>query len=120
MSRKIDALIAEHVMGYTSEWHRGYLGPEHGCNSYTTPCGTISMPIEGLPCYSTDIKAAWEVLEKLDLEEWNWTIYPRCHNQECPSVVLHKFHHSFHIQDQIPMAICLAALKAKEVEVPDE
>ena len=91
MSREIDAKIAEHVMG---------LGPI-------------------IKAYSTDIAAAWEVVERLDEEEWNVTIYPRKHESSGSSVVMHKFHHNYHVHGDIPMAICLAALKAKGIDTSD-
>lgn len=103
--REMDALIAEKVMGWSQ-----------------TPEGFYEMDSVGrmtiLPKFSTDIAAAWEVVEELDnycLEmiretadeesgyEWQYVVVPaavfRCDHAEYVS-----YHSMAH-------AICLAALK---------
>jgi len=49
MSREIDALIAKHVMGFPFD-------------------GLVEMDLQAR--YSTEIAAAWEVVEKLSPEFW--------------------------------------------------
>jgi len=53
---ELDALVAERVMG-----HR-YSG---GVTSWCREDGKLVQPDGGLPPYSTDISAAWEVVERL-------------------------------------------------------
>ncbi len=111
MSRKIDALVAEHVME---------LEPVcvHRCGDRIQLTGLIKH-------YSTDISAAWEVVEKVKgydrVEIFNddgfWFVSIDTHDkfdQTDGHVVPRE------MCDTAPMAICLAALKAKGIEVEDE
>ncbi len=101
--RELDALVAEKVMGYGSKTNCRRTGQRWVCQ-----CGTCD-PIEA---YSTDIAAAFMVVEKipyhLKLTEYNpddgpqWTA--RFQNNGVPAQAE---------ADTIPLAICLAALKAK-------
>lgn len=106
--RELDALIAEKVFGAvrTQEKFQGYVpipgDPVYYSEVYKYPTGVnylIDDPknrhgmMGGVPHYSTDISAAWEVVEKLNKQ------------------------YSFHLNtkgsaDTAPHAICLAALKA--------
>ena len=111
MSRKIDALIAEHIFGYLMSKSK-------------TQFDYVYEPKKDVwgPCYkySTDIAAAWEVVEKfndsfVDIRHWHpeqdsgW----HCMIQTDDTCFEHP-------ADTAPMAICLAALKAKGIEVGDE
>ena len=90
MSRGIDALIAEKVMGID-----------------------IHRLTKGIPHYSTDIAAAWEVVEKEKLfsqwmlgtlqKEWQ-VVMPWADGIQLIAKA-----------DTAPRAICLAALKAKGI-----
>ncbi len=109
MSREIDALIAEKVMGLvvsdgiTTEW-------------------------DDVPHYSTDIAAAWEVYQrcfwygKTKYQPGDCLVV--CHNPYCETkeeywVAYMDYDHleCFTRADTAPMAICLAALKAKGIDV---
>lgn len=111
MSRKIDVLIAEHVMGLEV------------CESPpVAPCyvdyGVGVDGVDGwLPHYSTNIAAAWEVVERFHSagirvdtgldgkgNRYRVRIITRNITQRAKTA---------------PMAICLAALKAKGIEVED-
>lgn len=107
MSRKIDALIAKHVMSLKSIHDKDYEPL-----LYNVDENNVGLEV---PSYSTDIAAAWEVVEKINLlgergwlrkesgEEWEY----------------YKYEYDFEpiiTADTAPMAICLAALKLKGVD----
>jgi len=123
MSRKIDALVAEHVMGLPVREgpdpyvHAGTLRPmssnrwwlkgtAHGCHyDWAT-----------VPAYSTDIAAAWAVVEKFETV----TLYKVGNIYDCGIDAEHP--PDWPIvgtdQDSLPLAICLEALKAKGINKP--
>lgn len=100
--REIDAKVAMHIFG--------------------TPRGKIFYMAEGrewittrLPHYSTDISAAWKIIERLQLailpqHTAGYRVDSRT-NTQLPYVEAWA--------DTAPMAICLAALKAVGVEVKE-
>ena len=101
---ELDALVAEKVMGLGNDWCL-HVGVHPPCGS---PC-----PID----YSTDIAAAWQVVEKIGNA----------------SLVNHASGGAWHVEfelkggslpydtgDTAPHAICLAALKAVGVELAQE
>lgn len=112
--REIDALIATEIMGWRLVLNSS--GEQVGvcCPPYWFPVSP--------PKYSSDISAAWEVVEKMALigfEDfnldtsyvpggWKWTCY---------------FFDSLgkdaesRRRDTAPLAICIAALKTKGIEV---
>lgn len=101
MSRKIDALVAEHIMGW----------PGQKINV------DWSIPRGPLPNYSTNIADAWEVVEKFT---YGWQVGLTMDNEVSCSLVVDKIGISPSIEvfaPTAPMAICIAALKAKGVEV---
>lgn len=113
--RELDALIAEKVMGLG--WCQ--LMPEGYATRETGPkrcgCGAIGYPYEHHAPYSTDIAAAWLAVEKLGLfkdmvlsqsEEGMWQIHHR-----------HDEHLNNTTGSTAPLAICLAALKALDIEL---
>lgn len=95
--RQIDALVAEHVMGWADDgWPRDPQGMGH----------------ENFPKYSSDISIAWEVVEKMRADLWNVTVYI----QDTQGCTMHKYNESYYLKaDSIPLALCLAALKSKGV-----
>lgn len=125
-NRQIDALVAEKVMGWRYVYDYDTI--------YTIDPDTDKPEI--VPKYSTDIVAAWQVVEKLPYD-------PRPKGEryyECEGFTLMKLHdgrwfagwyeiipyegsHDMSeysvVADTAPMAICLAALKAVGVEIPD-
>lgn len=105
--RKIDALVAEHIMGHEME---GFRIKNKGVHD---ECGNW-YPIL-TPYYSTDISAAWEVVKKLGtwpqvMEKaenyYKWTIGYIGENYTGEA-------------DTAPLAICLAALKTKGINLQD-
>jgi hypothetical protein len=133
--RELDALVAEKVMGWepvndpdTGLWWRV---PKGGYN----PSGFQSE--DAPPAYSTDIAAAWQVVEKItrplaNIRNGEWCLdrlgYRCCEHDE--DGVHGEWRCSFraykgeddewvHVTaSTAPLAICLAALKACGVEVP--
>jgi hypothetical protein len=109
MSRKMDALIAEHVMGW--QFYRDITG------TYTTNPNTGNL--ETVPHYSTDIAAAMEVVEKIRAEgfvniEAGYSAFDVTMKDFSKGVDDIKV--VWGIQPKLPMAICLAALKLRGVE----
>ena len=104
--RELDALVAEKIMGlgqyHTPETHYEVIGCGAGC-SFCIP-----------PPYSTDIAAAWQVVEKLSMSGF-WII------KSCRVSAPGKddwiewdvmYQNQRAIADALPFAICLAALNA--------
>lgn len=130
--RDLDALIAEKVMGYV--WSRsetapaGWAGPNgdllapwrwlvrSGSRGYVPVIGGESRFIDNLRHFSTDIRAAWEVVELLN-RKGRWPQIQYGPNEDG--------FESWHVElvnpcdvkiaaETAPLAICLAALKAVE------
>ena len=121
---ELDALVAERVMGW--EARQGVLGCE-------VPPRGVPLGMGGWPTWSpsTDIAAAWEVVEKLRGPESNWNPSSPTHGDgprgQCLKILIdpmdfggvwywagpddERFVLAKH---GIPHAICLAALKAVE------
>jgi hypothetical protein len=116
--RELDALVAEKVMG----WRCRGLHPIHECPVFATGrADTLA------PHFSTDIAAAWQVVEKMGADGWNVSLY--VHRGEhggcgcsitCPYGPCEKHGNAVEtwhgVEDvrgaTVPLAICLAALKA--------
>lgn len=111
--RELDALIADKVMGLRVRHRPGM-----------EPCimPANGAPWETIPHYSTDIRAAWEVVEKLDLlnglllgrfaygrEDPYWAVYD-CGQDGLDDCRGHG--------DTPTVAICNAALKQAGVKEP--
>lgn len=108
--RELDALVAEKVMGLSVEWVKA------GDKSYIgTFISDGPVTLEGLhkvsiPHYSTDIAAAWTVVERMR-DDSKWNTFKLVWNTDGVRV-------SFRDDDNrvwgesAPRAICLAALKA--------
>lgn len=107
MSRELDAWIAEHVMGLKNVRDNGIGSKFHG-----PPSSEIGLPAV-VPHYSTDIAAAWEVVEKMD--HYMVTVWR-------PNMKIERFQCVLSMDSKVsdayattaPMAICLAAKKALE------
>jgi hypothetical protein len=108
MSREIDALIAEHVMG-----HSYGVGTAVAGIWYPRPDGSIEP-------YSTDIAAAWQVVEKVKdtLTGFGMVWHPEKQKWHVMYNYVDFNKPYFSEADTAPMAICLAALDAAGVEVP--
>lgn len=121
--RELDLLVAEKVFGYR---------PCKGNHSYACqlPIGPCWIQEDGhghmweVNCspYSTDIAAAWEVVEKLK-EDWDLDISFRHYQSGIISVVLYHQHPNLSMSQHVgnattaPLAICLAALKTEGVKI---
>lgn len=95
--RELDALIAEKVMGFPLEIIRGAPYPE--CPRH----------------YSTDIAAAWEVVEKDDGWGHDWRVKRWVSSSKPYSCTAERTAdgQNFYAEaETAPLAICLAALKA--------
>lgn len=81
--------------------------------------GHYANCLDVVPFYSTDIAAAWQVVEKL---EYNWNLYRdmgKCGHEETQGDKLYRFIYSAPgmsmagtTAETAPLAICRAALKA--------
>lgn len=104
--RALDALIAEKVMGWIE------IEGESGIDPEFDPDGILKVPR-----YSTDIAAAFEVLEKLNKLGFGHTIakqYDITNSRWVHSVSVNKvFERGVQaVTDSVPLAVCLCALKA--------
>lgn len=123
---QIDALIAEHIMGWKTEWfsyvdYEVTLGKE-GRHPFLRAYDD-SIPLEGeddyydyfdIPCYTKSIEDAWDVLDLLRKE-----YYDTLHNGI--SVKLTHRENGEEISassESIALAICIAALKTKNIPIP--
>lgn len=138
--RELDALVAKEVMGLTVGtdpiWQKVYDQPDALVE--TSPDRTLRRTLQP---YSTDIAAAWEVAEKIKEREITYAyvaleihwvavggIYSVLYTIEdrptrnCWRVAFHDTRDHCLVGDPVfheslPMAICLAALKAKGVDL---
>lgn len=114
----MDALIAEKVFGVevynTARNPKEQFLPRSRQMLDGPSCGSCEQNGLGgdayeIPYYSTDIAAAWWVVEKLHLEVGPWQVLgwraSTYHDWNDPQVV-------FAIGETAPLAICRAALKA--------
>jgi len=98
--RELDALIAEKVFGLEVEWKEGFGSKE------VFPVSRLTA----IPEYSTDIAAAWLVVEKLKGREPSIAYEGEKYGWEVSLTINHEI---FCIYGKsAPHAICLAALKA--------
>lgn len=128
--RELDALVAERVMGY-QWWHREGLRNHLLSPDAAQWAGSLDMKpgaaetdkafYNGAPPYSTDIAAAWEVIERMTAQGWHyeiggpaastphWARFGRGdydpHNDEWDE-------QHIGMGSAAPHAICLAALRA--------
>ena len=106
--RDMDALVAEKVMGDT--------------DAYYLPLGEGELNVAArVPRYSTDIAAAWQVVEKFGYSPSIHVFRSHGGKWGCkislssdPNVDAEYFGFA----ETAPLAICLAALKKAGVEVP--
>lgn len=101
--RELDALVAEKVMGLKQILTPG--GIEVGW-SISSKIGASS-----LKPYSTDIAAAWKVVEKLNLLDKNCLLHDEGKWSVCPFDGAATIYAGIDAETA-PHAICLAALKA--------
>ena len=108
--RELDALVAIAVFGAkhsgtsTAEWmHFPTTGPYADCDCEG------HMEAQVCPRYSTNIADAWEVVEKADL----WSLYGSIGDGPYRACIQFEDREGLMTADTAPLAICLAALKAK-------
>ncbi len=111
--RELDALVCELVMGWRREPQWGLT--TMGKPNKPSPEGTCSVTSEVVPHYSTDIAAAWEVVEKLcELDEFCLITYfgsgGKVDGWVCE--LMSDYKHDRMKALTAPLAICRAALKA--------
>lgn len=117
--REIDALVAKHVMGWPpaschAYWHdpdASLTGEPKGRTlSWSEP--TASGQELELPHYSTDISAAWEVVEWLRARDFIFEVSFRT-SSDVWEVQIWEQDGDIEVTrvDTAPIAICLAALK---------
>jgi hypothetical protein len=110
--RALDAEVAERVMGLDLSWRRVTLD---GTNRDLGP-------VRNVPAYSTDIAAAWEVVEHMEARWWWFALetFPNPHGINDGATVTARFkatampgqHDGVGKAEDAPLAICRAALKA--------
>lgn len=106
--RELDILVAEKVMGIIPKIETY---KTMGKEEYT------NIPVN-VPDYSTNIAAAWEIVEKMIEEGYDWELYSF---KTAPEYHWRVFCRGFgSYEATAPLGICLAALKAKGVEIYGE
>lgn len=101
--RELDALVAEKVMGWTRCDHRDLEDGLWWCRGD----GAHIWPADWTP--STDIAAAWQVVERLvALTNWEVQVFAKRHAR----YVVHASPFVVTEADTAPLAICRAALAA--------
>ena len=106
--RELDALVAEKVMGHTVTWLATAISPaQPHYVDRAIACGYLLVEY-----YSTDIGAAWQVVERMrelnygiaisDGPAWSFAVAP---NDDAGDVTCE-------LADTLPLAICRAALRA--------
>lgn len=115
MNNKIDALIAEKIMGkvnvryFRSRFVWDNVGYING-----KPIGDV-MGVVDVPEYSTNISDAWQVVKSL---KDKYRVDLVVDVVDCYVAVMDSENMYEAFAQTAPMAICLAALKAVGVEVP--
>lgn len=123
--RELDALVAERVMGWTLTTP---VDPACDFAVGTKRDGTDARRNFGrgpdgkevsFPLYSTDIAAAWQVVEKLRADGYEVQVAaepdPRVSAYHCEIARLSDSGSTVEFDDTAPLAICRAALAAVEV-----
>lgn len=102
---ELDALIAEKVFGLVLR--NTFTGEE---KPMTAAQVLAEHSIKtSIPKFSTDIRAAWKVLEELKKKHWNVTL--NCHHGEWAIWFDHGSEASAITAESAPLVICLAALE---------
>lgn len=120
--RVLDTAIARSVMGWTIDYSIPIIdivGPYADRAAWKNEHGNSAK----VPCFSTDIAAAWQVVEKMQ-EGLEWQFMLEAHSGEwlayvTPHISSPRYNsQQFEaIADTAPHAICLVALEALGVTV---
>ncbi len=131
MSRELDALIAEHVMGWTKRISADHTGsPIKALRAigviYAWKDAKKKEQGLDVPRYSTDIAAAWMVVDRMRTHVPDYRAL-RMESVPLGYTVAFYSHKNplnrvgaFVAAETAPLAICLAALKALNIEIPVE
>jgi hypothetical protein len=131
--RKLDALVAEKVMGTEKYWSVIFGGSHYGnfdsvekaqdrANKIQGDYKAAIVPYYDEPNYSTSIEAAWQVVETLDGE---WSIFGQHHlgwevSPVEASMREDRYGNPFKANaETAPLAICLASLRSKGIDVSE-
>ena len=118
--RELDTLVAEKVMGWEATADGLYWDARQKRTRLVLGSAIAKkreeMGIENGPGFvfapSTDIAAAWEVVEKADL----WSLYGSIGDGPYRACIQFEDREGLMTADTAPLAICLAALKAVSQE----
>ena len=112
--RKLDALIAEKVMGNDRDWRKYLeLRPLWVRGDKLTNDEYMAVALGGeLPHYSTQIADAWLVAEKICGDEGHFELERLYWFNAKKTGWMAIFHKGDAEADTAPLAICLAALKS--------
>lgn len=102
--KKIDTLIAKHVFDMNWEW----------CDTIDGPSAPVDSITSLFPPYSTDIAAAWEVLAEFERA----LVSLACGSMTIVDIFKDGVRYEAKA-DTVALAICLAALKVKGIEVSE-
>ena len=135
--RHVDALVAEHIMKEPKYWAVMFGGSHYGNLTTVAEAEAVAKQIQGdykahlypyydEPCYSTDIAAAWLVVEKLAQDGWSynleWKGKGRGYEFTAEGCLIRwkdAEHQTVHaVGDTVPLFICTLALRAVGVELP--
>jgi len=116
-NEKIDQLVAEHVMGFKLRTvNFAYSRAE---KRTIDDDGRHDSAIKD---YSTDIAAAWEVVDKM-IEDKEFSFNMMLHNTMGYKIAFTNESEDYHTieccRHTIPIAICKAALKAKGIDIDE-
>ena len=101
--REMDALVAEKVMGFIKLQFPGL-------PKYQKPTKDGVVPLYYVPNFSTDISAAWEVVEQVTKKSKFTVIEIRGGNELYQVAFWYPLKDSWHAEGLLPLAICRAAL----------
>lgn len=118
--REIDALVADKIMGWREETdkNRSKMGKPP-----MTDDEWVDMIDDSMNYFSSDIRAAWKVVEKILDKQKRQGVVNICFDHDFgwgALLVMTDEKMEWVHAETAPMAICLAALKAKGVAVKTE
>jgi hypothetical protein len=110
--RSLDCLIAERVIGWRHTC--GAECPAPKCWGWVDPDGVDMLRGDDVPAYSTDIAAAWEVISEMQRRGWSFILDDMCSGKTYQCHFERERTEVYNVTDieTVPLAICLAALKA--------
>ena len=119
--REMDALVAKEIFGINTAGHLDscYVewvtkdGKDGGSGFECPACGCSEEEYKKQPCckrYSTDISAAWEVVEQVTKKSKFTVIEIRGGNELYQVAFWYPLKDSWHAEGLLPLAICRAAL----------